>query len=165
MSRVDMNTHEASKFRALNRIVGATARDLDLLEAIDKTIAVLDLIKEQMSYHTNTVRGEIVRVRGYAKVIDEDGSIVKSLEETRDLLGSVHAKFVRKCESAKRSEELCEDDGVVEAYYDMLNAAADLHNAINSLCWAIGEHDADFDEPLPGGPYTSSDDLFAALGV
>lgn len=163
MNRVDMNTHEASKFRALNRIVGATARDLDLLEAIDETIAALDLIKEQMVYHTNTVNGEIDRIKSYGKVIDEDGSIIQSLEETRDSLGTVHAKFVRKCEAAKLAEELNEDDGVVEAYHDMLSATADLHNAINALCWAIGEHDADFDEVLPGGPYTSADELIAAL--
>ena len=164
MNRVDMNTHKASKFRALNRIVGATARDLDLLEAIDKTITALDLIKEQMVYHTETVSREIDRVKNDPKIIDEDGSIVRSIEETRDTLGAVHAKFVKKCEAAKQAEELREDDGVVDAYYDMINSTADLHNAINALCWAIGEHDADLDETLPGS-FDNADDLFAAMGV
>lgn len=166
MSRVEMmNTHEVARFGALNRMVGATARDLDLLEQIDKTIAALELIKEQMGYHTKTVFNEIERVKSAPKVIDEDGSIIESLEGTRDILGSIHAKFLRKCEAAKNAKELHEDDGVVEAYYDMLNATSDLHNAINTLCWVIGEHDADFEPVAPGGPYSSPEELFAAMGV
>jgi hypothetical protein len=159
-----MNLHETARFQALSRMVGATARDLDLLGKIEKTISALNQIKEQMTYHTATVCSEIERVKTDPNVIDEDGSIIESLEETRDLLGTVHAQFVKKCEAAKKASELREEDGVVEAYYDMLNATADLHNAINTLCWTIGEHDVDLEDKTPHGPFSSADELFAALG-
>ena len=165
MNSHEMNASETSKFRALNRMVGATARDLELLDAIDETIAALDLIKEQMVFHTQTVNNEIERVKNNPHILDENGDVISSIEETRDIVGAVHAKFLSKCEAAQKDHHLHEDDGVVDAYYDMLNAAADLHNALNALCWVIGEHDADLERVAPSGPYSSAEDLFAALGV
>ncbi len=46
----------------------------------------------------------------------------------------------------------------------LVNAMASLHNNINTLCWLIGESQADQDETLPGS-FSNADDLFDAMGV
>lgn len=161
-----MTIREASKFRALNRMTEAVVqRDLSLLKRIDQTVDALSEDREAMDVLADAMEPEIARIKDIPNVIDTDGKIVPMLERTRDSLGNYHSLMKRKCEIARHAPELHPDDGVVEAYCSAMDAVARLHNAFNALCWAIGEHDADFDEAVPGGPYKTSDDLFAALGV
>jgi hypothetical protein len=165
MEQIEMNSREASKFRALNRMVGGVAqRDLNLLNTIDKTIDSLCELKAEMDILADTIQREIQRLKDTSGVIDEDGSIILMLEETRDVLGQSHAALIKQCATVRKAPELHPDDGVVEAFCEVLDSTAALHNAVNDLCWAIGEHDADLDEKLPGS-YSNADDLFAAMGV
>lgn len=159
-----MGNLETHKFRALSRMVDAAARrDLNLLNLIDKTVDALCESKAEMDYHADTISREVARVKLLPHVIDADGSVVEMLEKARDAMGNIHGALRKKCDSARHSLQLRPDDGVVEAYCAIIDSAAALHNAINDLCWAIGEHDADFDTVVPGGPYTNANDLIAAL--
>jgi hypothetical protein len=164
MNGVLMHSYEAAKLRTLNRMVGEGAqRDLGLLTTIEKTIDALQERKAEAHIHIDIISRAIAGARDYPEVIDEDGSIVEMWEKTRDVISKVHSIFSEMCDSAKCAPELHHDDGVVEAYCEFLDALAVLHNSINELCWTIGEHDADFAEVSPGGPYQSADDLIAAL--
>jgi hypothetical protein len=166
MTQIEMNSQEAIELRMLNQMVGSIVRrDLNLLKTIDRTIDALREEKAKMDLHERMIAGQIERIKKINRVIDEDGSLISMLEETRDIFAAFHAKLKMKCDSARNAPELKPEDGVVEAYCDIIESAASLHNTINDLCWVIGEHDADFDKVVPGGPYKTPEELFAALGV
>jgi hypothetical protein len=44
----------------------------------------------------------------------------------------------------------------------LVDATASLHDKVNTLCWLVGESQADRDEILPG-KFNSADDLFNVL--
>jgi hypothetical protein len=163
MKRIDMTSREASKYRALNRMAETVAlRDLNLLKIIDQTVDSLREDKAAMDVLADEICREILRVKDYHKVLDEDGSIVAMLERTRDSLDAFHKTLLEKCDVARNARELHPDDGVVEAYCETIDSAARLHNAFNDLCWAIGEHDVDAQNEW-SEPFESAKDMFRAL--
>lgn len=160
-----MENVEARKFRALNQIVGSFAtRDLDLLNTIDRTIDSLSVENEVLNYHLGIVRHEIERVKNVASEIDPNDEVIPLLEGLRDGLGGGYQRLITRRESARHDPRLDENDGVVEAYSALIATVADLHNAINDLCWAIGEHDADLSPVMPGS-FDNVEDLLKAMGV
>ena len=159
-----METQEHRELRAINRLVGEMAdRDLDILKRIDKKIDSLRDDEAVMRLHADTITRHIPLIKSLPLVLDQDGSLVTMFERTRDVLAEMHAMMRKKCDAARSAPELKPDDGVVEAYCEAMGTTARLHDLVNDLCWAIGEHDADLDEVAPSGPYSSADDLMAAL--
>jgi hypothetical protein len=76
------------------------------------------------------------------------------LESTRDAIFKAYAALCDKQRDESSSSELTR----------LINETASLHDKINTLCWLIGENQADQDETLPGR-FSSADDLFTAMGV
>lgn len=158
-----MKTHEASRFSALNRMVEAVAhRDLNLLNAIDETIDSLCSTRAEMDILTDALFREIDRLKELGAPIDQEGKFLPMFENGRDAIGEFYRTMEAKCNAARNAPELRADDGVVEAYCELLGSTAKLHNAINDLCWTIGEHDADFDKAT-GKMHTSTEQMFADL--
>jgi hypothetical protein len=161
-----MQHQDEITLRKLNQMVGSVAkRDLTLLNEIDGTIDCLRDAKAEMDLYAQMTLAQVERVKNAANVLDENGSIINILEQSRDVFGELHSKLAAKSDAARTDPNLNPEDGVFEAYCDLMNSVAELHNAINELCWAIGEHDADFDPVAPGGPYKTADELLAALGA
>jgi hypothetical protein len=161
-----MNLREVDTLRALNTMVGRStpARTLNLIDAIDETISSVGQDAAEMRFNTQNIRLEIAKLPTVPQIIDEDGTLVEMFEQTREKLGFVHTCLKQKLLAAKHDARLCDEDCVVDAYNEIIEACADLHNAVNDLCWAINEHDADLSEVLPGS-FTSADALMAAMGV
>jgi hypothetical protein len=161
-----MYTSEMGQLQAINRLVESVAeRDLSLLNTIDKTIDIFLQSRGEMDVFTKVAYNFIEEIKGFSEALDEDGAIVRALEKNRDTLGFLHAKLIKQCEAVEGSHKIHVEDGLAEEYRAMIDSVAALHNAINALAWAVGEHDADFDEPMPGGPYSNAEDLFAAMGI
>lgn len=159
-----MEALEHRKLRAINRLVGEMAdRDLGILKRIDKKIDGLRDDEAVMRIHADTIARHIPLIKSLPVVLDKDGTLIAMFERTRDVLAEMHALLSKKCEAARTAPELKPEDGVVEAYCEVMATTAHLHDMVNELCWAIGEHDADLDEVAPGGPYSSVDQLMAAL--
>lgn len=159
-----MEAQEHRTLRVINLLVGEMAdRDLDILKKIDKKIDRLRDDEEVMRIYADTIARHIPLIGSLPVAVDKDGMLVAMFERTRDVLAEMHAILSKKCDSARTAPELKPEDGVVEAYCEVMVTTAHLHDMVNELCWAIGEHDADFDEVVPGGPYGSVDDLMAAL--
>lgn len=158
-----MNIREASKFRAFNRMVGALARrDLTLLNKIDETIDCLCEMKAEMDILADAIAREIEPVKAAPAVIDEDGKIISMLEQARDAMHSFGGAMKAKCEAARTAPELHPDDGVVEAYCELIASTAGLQNALNELCWAIGEHDVSTEDKWLG-PFDDVEEMLRAL--
>jgi hypothetical protein len=104
----------------------------------------------------------VERLKRAVTPVDLSGDALTALEEARDaLLDAYNALWILR-QAAVGDPQPSPEDRVVEASDELLDAAAAAHHAMNDLCWALGEHDADFDKPLDG-VYTSADELITAL--
>lgn len=158
-----MNMSEMGQLQAINRLVGSVAeRDLNLLNAIDKTIDVFCARIGEMKVLTKVTYNFIEDVKKLEQPIDESGEAVADIEKTRETLAQVHANLSSQCERIQRSGRVDSEDGLIEVYREMIDSVAALHNATNALIWAVGEHDADFDEST-GEIYDSVEEMLTAL--
>jgi hypothetical protein len=139
-------------------------RDLKTLREVDGAVDKLRDHRGILEFHTDNVHREIGIVKNHSEIFDEDGSLVKRLEQLRDKVGDIHGELRAQYCTTQQTLELRPDDDLMQAYCDIINATADLHNAINDLCWAIGEHDADYDKPT-GKSYKSAAEMFADMGL
>jgi hypothetical protein len=140
------------------------ARDLGTLDAIDRTVDELNTHRSLLRFHTAIIRKQIDDVRDYPEPIDIDGAILKRLEGLRDKIGQIHSVLLSRFEGIRNAPTVDPEDGLVEALNETICVTADMHNAMNDLCWAVGEHDADF-EQRTGKKYTSVDEMFSDLGL
>ena len=160
-----MNTAGFEAIRSISASVEmVTARDLATLKGVEGTIDKLNEYRGVLRLHTAIIRREIGLLQNYPEVIDESGELIVRLEKVRTTVGLIHDELRSQCCTAETEPSLKCDEDLVLAYKEVIEAAAALHNAINDLCWAIGEHDADFDETLSGS-FDSAEDLFRQMGV
>lgn len=154
---------EISRLRSFGQLLEFEAlRSVDLLKAIDDTIYACCLLRQQVDALTGASEEFIQALKRAKNPIDPDGSVLRQLEEGRDALDVAYKAHQRKREAAAQAPDLSPDDGVVEAYDSLLDSLAAAHNSTNELCWALGEHDADFDEVVEG-EFASADDMIKAL--
>ncbi|MCY0910822.1 hypothetical protein OTB17_03830 [Massilia sp. H27-R4] len=161
-----MSTLQIRRLKAFGtQIYDDAARNLNLLRTIENTLDALDSRYERLCQENEAADRYIKLLREH-DLPESSGEtdLISLFENTRDLVGATYEKFSQKHLCAVNAPELCDDDGVVEAYAVLLTELASLHDKLNTLCWIIGEQDADKDETLPG-EFSSADDLFAAMGV
>ena len=48
---------------------------------------------------------------------------------------------------AEQDQDVKEEDGLVDEFTRTISVLSDLHNKLNDLRWAVGEHDADLEKP------------------
>lgn len=141
MTRLDI---ERTELRDLIEGVRAeTARSLDLLRAIESTLAWLERMISNMNADAEYCEKAIAGLANISGVIDTDGTICISLEEAQNGVEDLYNLLTAKRQHARDDSELTEEDGINGAYTEAIAAAADLHNIFNTLRWHIGEHDAD----------------------
>lgn len=145
-----------------------SARSLDLLRDIELTVEVnetlfeqFETIAERVKHATEAICAKPIPNDG--EMIDKDDNVHDTLGHTLDVLQRLHDLMVSKRQAANADHALRPDDGVVESFDQIIAGISHAHDAINELLWAILEHDADC-SPLSGkGPFTSVDDLLAAI--
>lgn len=144
------------------RVAAEAARDLELLSNIEETCGAL-AFQADMARRAVDAALELARRVHDSKgpVLDLDGEVVRTFASAQDLIANAVRALDRKRGAAIRAPELCADDGVVEAYDEMVAATRDFHDALGELTTAILEHDADL-SPAVGKP-TSADELIALL--
>ncbi|CAB3795982.1 hypothetical protein LMG28688_04210 [Paraburkholderia caffeinitolerans] len=158
-----MVRNEVTRLRSFGQYVEfQAARSGEILKAIDDVIYACCAERDQLIALTGAALEFVQALKRAESPIDQDGSILKKLEQARDSLARAYDEQAKMRESAANAPSLHEDDGVVEAFDGLLDAIAAAHNAMNDLCWAVGEHEADFDK-VASGTYKSADDLLAAL--
>lgn len=154
---------EVSKLRSFGQFVGfEAARSVDLLKAIDDTIYACEQLRRMMEQFTGAAGEFVQSLKRTDHAVDKDGEGLAELERARDAIQELYDIQQRKRAAACADGRLHADDGVVEAYDQLLDGIAATHAALNDLCWALGEHESDFDEVLEG-EFTSADELIGAL--
>lgn len=119
------------------------ARSLELLRDIESTLTWLERLSGNL--HTDAVFAEKMNtgLSSVIGVIDPDASIQEALAQTQEDVSALYDLLIAKRQNAREDCQLTEEDGIEEAFTAAIAQAADLHNAINSLRWNIGEHDVD----------------------
>lgn len=145
-----------------------SARSLDLLRDIEITVEVNEILAEQFETiaERNKHATEAICNKtpgGIDDALDKDGSIQDLLDRTLSVLEQLQDHIQAKRQSAIEDQQLRSEDGVVESFDKVVESIREAHGAMNELMWAVLEHDADC-SPLSGkGPFTSVDDLLAAI--
>lgn len=161
-----MNRQQYSELKSIgNSIEIIASRDLATLNALDNAVDVLTKRADVLRLHAQMLHKEIVIIKNDCEVVDPTYELADQLEKIRDRVGDMHGALKSNFERAKDLPQVQSNDALLEAYKEILNAAALLHNTLNELVWAIGEHDADFDKVAEGGPFKSAEELFAAIGI
>lgn len=163
-----MATTHFRELKAFGSIVRtAASRELDLLRDIEGTLDSLDIELEHIRSANQDADYFIKLLRDSQAMPDRTGGdvdLVSIFEAARDSVGKAYKHFSVKHMCAVSSDELVEDDGVVEAYAALLTGLSELHDKLNTLSWILREDEADHDQALPGS-FSNADDLFAAMGV
>ena len=142
-------------------IEAESARSLDLLRDIDATISSLNRLTAQLNSDLKFSENAIHSINDMDTVIDQDNNISSQLEKAQSSINSLYDVLISQRESGRNDDRLTDDDGIEDAYNEAIVAAADLHNSLNTLRWAIGEHDADM-SPVSKS-HSNMDDLIKEL--
>lgn len=123
--------------------LGETVRSLDLLRKIDGTVDSLVLMRRQMDAFSEAVDGLLKTVLQASKGIFSEDEIIPPLEQSQDALKRIHERLCGGQFSARRTPELCPEDGVDDAYGQAILAVEAFSAKIETLRWSILEHNAD----------------------
>lgn len=148
--------------RSFGREVAAESeRSIDLLRDIESTLSQLNRLAGQL--HADAVYAEksIEAIKNIKAIIDPDDSISELLEKAQNCTGSLYNELVSRRQAGRNDSRLTELDGIEEAYTEAIEATADLHNLLNTLRWAVNEHDADMS--AVSEPFTNSGELIKYL--
>jgi len=142
-------------------------RNLHILRAIDDTLANLKRMQKHLQADADfaeEMAAAISKVDAPEKKIDESGELDERLYAAQGLVEELYKLLLEKQDVARTAKELTEEDGVAEAYTEVVSAAADLHNGLNTLRWAVSEHDAEL-SAVSGKVHNVStlDEFFAEL--
>lgn len=151
---LDIERTELREFTA--GVHEGTARSLILLRDIESTLRWLERMTGQLktdAVFAEKMSTDLVMLVG---VLDPDDSIQASLQSAQQDVEALHTLLIEKRQHGRNDHQLTDDDGIEDAYTEAIVQAADLHNAINSLRWNIGEHDIDAE------PHTSDPAMVAS---
>ncbi|MFZ4539493.1 hypothetical protein [Propionivibrio sp.] len=143
-----------------------TARSIDVLNLIEQTIDMVTWIAERAGADAKLLHLETEKIQSAhpCTPIDPDDLVCPMLEAVQYSAENAYKLFVAKRNAALGSPDLLPDDGVVEAYTAAINNLGDLHDALDSLRWAVMTHDSEIDT-VSGVTVTSAAALFARIGL
>lgn len=139
----------AKTLTRLGSDVESTAhRSLEFLNAIENTIDALSYDQKVFGAFADIAHKALDGVRQLksSQPIDSDGAVGESFLKAQIATKELYNRIVAKRQSAVTDARLTEEDGVGEEYQRLIDVITQLHDCLNELRWAIGEHDADLCE-------------------
>jgi len=129
----------------------SSQRSLTLLRAVDMTIDALTWIENQAGSTITFVEKVTSSIKTCDRTckIDPNNLVTSAVLTSEEASISLYNILIYKRGHALAATELDGEnkEAIVEAYNNATAAVADLHNTFADLRWAIGEHDADLEEP------------------
>ena len=141
MLQADIGRAELREFT--DGVLAGTSRSLEFLRAIESTLTWLGRLTAQLKVDADfaeVLTGTLPNLTG---IIDPDGLIAKTMEEAQNGVDELYQLLIVKRQHGRNDHQLTDDDGIEDAYTEAIAQAADLHNNLNTLRWAISEHDID----------------------
>lgn len=123
----------------------STARSLDLMRDIDGTIEALVMTRKEMDALREAFEGLLPKVSDVSVVLCEKQTI-PAFEQSQDSLRRMTQDLRARLNAARKAPELRPDDGVVEAYEEVIDAIFALNAKIEETKWVVLEHNADLEK-------------------
>lgn len=142
-------------------ILNGANRSLELLKAIENTIAALCYDQRYYEAFTSIARDAAASLRNASRVkqIDADGAIENKLLRGQQAAHQLYEKLIEKRQGALSDPQLADEDGVAEEYKRTIQVVAELHNTIDDLRLALGEYDADLSPHMEGKVFSSKESI------
>lgn len=124
-------------------------RSLQVLRAIEETISALTYDRKFYKEFA-AVAGEFAKTVKSGKpdrILDLNGDLEATLARAQQAAKDLYDSLITRRRLAEEDLQVNDEDGLVEEFTRTINVLADLHNKINDLRWAVGEHDADLEKP------------------
>lgn len=120
------------------------ARSLDLLRAIDGTVEALVFTRRNIDAMSEACDKLLLRAKN-EPLADErlESEVIPSLEKVQDSLRLMRLLLAHKQAAAHESPELESEDGVSDAYDQVIEAASTLNSKVETLRWVLLECGAD----------------------
>lgn len=138
-----------------------SVRNLKFLRDIDGAITWLRRLTSKIQADATFAENLSKEIRFLTNQIDKNGELLRTFEAAQTEVHGVYKALIAKRQSARNDPRLTEEDGIEFFYDEAIAAAADLHNNLNILKWAIAEHDADL-SPV-SKTYDNMEELLADL--
>lgn len=124
-------------------------RSLEVLRAIEDTISALTYDRKFYKEFSGVAEEFAKNVKGGkpSKILDVNGDLEATLARAQQAAKDHHDSLITRRRLAEENPEVNDEDGLVEEFTRTISVLADLHNKINELRWAVGEHDADLENP------------------
>lgn len=147
-------------------VLSATARDLALLNAIEETIDALSLEAKQLGSLAEFAFDTAERIKKIdpVKALDPEGTLERILLAGQEKAEEYCETLKAKRQAGRDDCRLRRDDGIEDAYNDVIESVVELHNGLNELRWAVLVHDGLL-SPAIGEPTADVDALFAKVGL
>lgn len=159
----EMAHAQSNDLRSFSQVIAFEAgRSIGIINAVDDIIYASKAAREALDAITGKTYEFILQLQRLEGAVDKDRSILNSLEKSRDVHARVFDDLTAMRERVLLAAGDQDDEGMLAAYDAVLDALAATHNALNDFCWALSEHEADFEEPVPG-TFTNAEDLFSAI--
>jgi hypothetical protein len=140
------------------------ARDLALLNAIDKTLDALSSGTCFFDSWAGFAEELAVRIRKFAQArpIDPDDSLERLFSACEDVLVEYCGQLEKKRQACRDDQRLAPEDGIDEAHGALILAVERLCHAFDVLREAIGIHDGLL-SPSAGSPSADMNQVFQGL--
>lgn len=162
-----MNTGlEVSGHQVPAHVQALAARNLQLLQAIESTVSRLGSdvqLIHSIAKAFEEIHSFLAKTPGQSP-IDPEAVVCGALTKASDACARMHSAAKAKHKSACEDRQLCNDDGVADAYEEYLAAIDSAHSCIEGLKEWIATHDAILEPDLPG-TFSDVDALFEAMGI
>jgi hypothetical protein len=158
---------DADFLRRIEQQVGEAGRRLEVLAAIEQTCGALRAGADLFRSESRRVHDLVARLNGLppdasAAIAAEANAAAAAFRAAQSSARGALAIMRSKREDALRDPQLRDDDGVVDACDEAIEAVCDWHDALDVLADCVLEIEADHADA--GSPaFESAEDLIAAL--
>lgn len=142
-------------------ILSGATRSLKLLKDIEQTISSLCYDQRYYGALTSITKDAATNIRKAPQVkpLDPDGGIQEKLLLGQESAHKLYTQLIEKRKSALSDPQLTDEDGVAEEFTRTIEVVAKMHNAIDELRLALGEHDADLSTRKEGPILKSAEEI------
>jgi len=118
-------------------------RSLKVIRAIEETISALSYDSKFYKEFADVAGKFAQDVRGAkaTKPLDPQGKLEEVLARAQQSAKDLYDSLVSKRRYAEQDPNVNDEDCLVDEFTKTIAVLADLHNKLNELRWAVGEHD------------------------
>lgn len=156
---------ERHRLDILQRSAFETAtRSMEVIRAIEQRVDTLVWIAERTKADVRFVHAEIDRIGSVepTAAIDQEDALSDMIQQCQDHIKAAHDLFLTRRDKDTKNKNIHDEDGLLHAYTDVMEALADMHDALGELRWGIMTHDAAL-SPATSEATDDVDAMFAGI--